>query len=253
MPFNKTAHLFQTEGAVLIPLELIADHIPLIRQQASLYESKQQKWRPWHYWELHNPWSRSATVFDSWRFLDLCEYPPLLEHISAFIGNDLILFDSQFWPDLIAHHPPEESWQSDAYRFPVRPTAGLTVCIPLYDGSNDGTQFRFLPGSHISDSSEQPVSSILLTGKNILCYDCQLQYQLIQGSKNNLPEALIIRYFPATSQYLRDESSPFHRALTDQFPLLNYAQLPLWQVAGKDQANNDFVTGFNPKPGRWVR
>ena len=28
--------------------------------------------------------------------------------------------------------------------------------------------------------------------------------------------------------------------------------MPLWLVRGEDKADNDFVTGFQPKAGRWI-
>ena len=55
--------------------------------------------RPWHYAELHNPWSRAASVYDSWGFLDLCQSRSLLGPVAELIGEDIILFDSQWLPE----------------------------------------------------------------------------------------------------------------------------------------------------------
>ena len=63
---------------------------------------------------------------------------------------------------------------------------------------------------------------------------------------------LLVRYFPADRQYSRDPSHPAHVLLTERYPWVNYRTMPLWLVAGEDRADNDFVTGFNPKAGRWT-
>ena len=55
--------------------------------------------RPWHYAELHNPWSRAGAAYDSWGFLDICQSSSLVETVAALIGTDIILFDSQWLPD----------------------------------------------------------------------------------------------------------------------------------------------------------
>ena len=81
--------------------------------------------RPWHFAELHNPWARAAACYDSWGFLDLCQSAPLLDAIAGLIGEDLILFDSQWLPDRWQPCVPE--LESDAHRFPVDPPRGVTA------------------------------------------------------------------------------------------------------------------------------
>src|SRR5580658_5865284 len=65
-------------------------------QDQSVRLAGQRVSRPWHYAELHNPWARAAALYDSWGFLDLCQSPSLLAAIAGQIGEDLILFDSQW-------------------------------------------------------------------------------------------------------------------------------------------------------------
>jgi hypothetical protein len=79
-----------------------------------------------------------------------------------------------------------------------------------------------------------------------------MPYSLHVASPSVLPNAYAARYFPASSRYVRDPATPAHRALTERYPLLNYARLPLWLVNGQDHAGNDFVTGFNARAGYWT-
>jgi hypothetical protein len=69
---------------------------------------------------------------------------------------------------------------------------------------------------------------------------------------NRHPVVYAIRYFSAHSRYERDPTSAVHRVLMERYPLINYAQMPLWLVHGQDRAGNDFVTGFNVRAGFWT-
>ncbi|MDJ0749446.1 MAG: hypothetical protein QNJ11_08165 [Woeseiaceae bacterium] len=66
-------------------------------------------------------------------------------------------------------------------------------------------------------------------------------------------QELVVRYFSASSLYLRDPQHPKQQRLMELYPWINYTTLPLWLVSGEDRAGNDFVTGFATKPGRWTR
>jgi hypothetical protein len=61
----------------------------------------------------------------------------------------------------------------------------------------------------------------------------------------------VFQYFPASSRYIRDPAHPLHQALTERQPLINHATVPLWLVSGEDRADNDFVSGFQPKAAFW--
>jgi hypothetical protein len=192
--------------------------------------------RPWHYAELHNPWARSAALYDSWGFLDLCQSPSLLEAIAGQIGEDIILFDSQWLPE--ARQPPtgEVAAESDVHRFPVDPPRGVTAFIAFTDS----------PAAIIH---QQSVSFELSCG-SVTLVDAEVPYR-VQCTPDGRPPVFAARYFPATSRYVRDPTVPLHRALTERYPLFDYARMPLWLVRGEDRAQNDFVTGFNPRAGYW--
>ena len=210
------------------------------------------KRRPWYYWELHNPWGRSAHIFDSWQFLDLLKSEEIIEWLSPFLGSDIILFESRFYPDLYESFTKGDFFHSDADYFPVEPLKGITVRISIPSQTGKGSTFQFIPGSHITDDTNGIHQSIDLEQPTILVYDSQLSYRIMPGSSDQISPGILVRYFPSDTQYIRDHAHPVHRLLTDRIPLLNYAHLPLWQVSGVDRANNDFVTGFSNKSGRWI-
>src|ERR1700680_3981736 len=68
--------------------------LEFLRQQAAKGGAAGGAVRPWHYWELHNPWSRAGTVYDSWGFLELCQAPALLDPGTALVGPVIGFFGS---------------------------------------------------------------------------------------------------------------------------------------------------------------
>lgn len=207
--------------------------------------------RPWHYAELHNPWSRAAAVYDSWGFLDICQSPALVETIGTLIGTDIILFDSQWLPDRSLSLDAEPSLESDTERFPVDPRRGLTALIVFADTRPGTVRVDYQPPDQsIADS--HVYASLEVKRGTVLFVDCRVPYRVRAESESGLPAVYGIRYFPASSRYNRDPAAPVHRKLTDRHPLFNYAQMPLWLVHGQDQVGNDFVTGFNVRAGFWT-
>ncbi len=252
----------QEQGAVSIPAAPVRDYLPFLREQAAaIYRAATQK-RPWLLWELHNPWSRSASVADSWKFLELCQSEELLEQIAPFIGEDIILFDSQFSPGAGDAGQAESSWRNDRLRCPARPLQGLVVRIPLADADADAADANAKFICRPDQSAEQAIEC---GPGNIICHSMDLDYRVVAGTEypaqapgqslNQPPQKpleYVIRYFPATSLYVRDPATKLHRQLTERYPLLNYARMPLWLVRGEDKAGNDFAAGFQPRAGRWI-
>lgn len=237
------------EVAVL-PAGPIDDHVPFLRTQAAALFNGTDKTRPWHLWELHNPWGRSARKVDSWKFLELCQSPDLLALITPFIGADIILYDSQFAPDSCAAAHSGAPWMSDRLRCPVEPLSGLVVRIPVSASIHEQTSFVYRTGGGKTGAAQ--TRRVGIRPGRVICHDIRLRYR-VQGPEDPaLPAEYVIRYFPATSRYLRDPTAKIQRQLTERYPLLNYAQLPLWLVQGEDRADNDFVTGFQLKAGRWI-
>jgi hypothetical protein len=200
--------------------------------------------RPWDYAELHNPWARSAASYDSWGFLDLCQSSALVDAIATLIGEDVILFDSQWLPDRW-HAPGRESdLESDAHRFPVDPPNGVTALIAFADAPSASIR--------IGVDDPRPCVSFDLARGTVLLVGHMTPYCLQSSLANGRPAVFAVRYFPASSRYNRDAAAPVHRALTERYPLFNYARMPLWLVRGEDRAQNDFVTGFNMRAGFWT-
>ena len=206
--------------------------------------------RPWHYAELHNPWSRAAAAFDSWGFLDICQSSTLIEKVAALIGPDIVLFDSQWLPDRWQMFDTDATLESDAHRFPVDPPSGLTVLIGVADVPRGTVRVDYW-ASHLRPAQRANASLDLEPG-TALFLDSRVPYCVRVARDSSVPSAYVVRYFPATSHYSRDPAAPVHRALTKRYPLLNYARMPLWLVHGEDRADNDFVTGFNARAGFWT-
>ena len=206
--------------------------------------------RPWHYAELHNPWSRAAAAYESWGFLDICQSSALTETIAALMGTDIILFDSQWLPDRWGSLDGGSALESDAHRFPVDPLRGLTAFICFADIQPGAVRFDYR-SCHDADYPQADDSLDLKCG-DVLFVDCGIPYRILSLPASSLPTVYAIRYFSASSRYIRDPAAPVHRALTERYPLFNYARMPLWLVHGQDQAGNDFVTGFNVRAGFWT-
>jgi hypothetical protein len=218
--------------------------LEFLRQQAAKVRAAGGAVRPWHYWELHNPWSRAGTVYDSWGFLELCQAPALLDPVTELIGPDIVLFDSGWLPD------PSSTWgagtdaadpdlSSDAVRFPVEPLGGATVLVAFAKETHTGLSVD-------SGSIQLPF------GSGVVCaLEARVAYRVCGLDEAGLPSVYVVRYFPGTARYLRDPALAVHRDLTERYPLLNYARLPLWLVRGEDRAENDFVTGFSVRAAYW--
>jgi len=222
----------------------------LDRQVASLYRAGAPV-RPWHLWELHNPWSRAATRVDSWRFLDLCQSAELLALVRALLGPDLILFDSQLLPAGTGTGKPGTGLCDESIHYPVRPLAGLSVRIAFREPPGEARRFMLEAGNdgdRGEADGERPATLPVRRG-SIICHRADVRY--MHGSAAQ-PFEYVIRYFPATSAYVRDAGDPVQQVLMEHYPLVNYARMPLWLVSGKDHASNDFATGFNVKTGRWT-
>jgi hypothetical protein len=63
---------------------------------------------------------------------------------------------------------------------------------------------------------------------------------------------LVVRYFPSSSNFVRDPRYPANWLAMEEQVLLNYTTRALWLVAGQDRAGNDFVTGFSEQIPSWA-
>jgi len=198
--------------------------------------------RPWYMWSLHNPWSLASTVVDSWSMLAICQSPPLLDAIANLIGPDIVLYDCALQPLTFAVHGVG-AWCNDTGMFPIEPVAGAVARLPLvsvagvlFHGGRQGDR-NFFRGASLD---------------RFIIHNAVLDYRYEGLMAHDSGYEFVIRYFPATSRYLRDPENPSQLDLMECFPLFNYARLPLWLVRGEDRANNDFVTGFQVKSGYWT-
>jgi hypothetical protein len=218
--------------------------LEFLRQQAAKVGAAGDAVRPWHYWELHNPWSRAGTVYDSWGFLELCQAPALLDPVTELIGPDIVLFDSGWLPDPASTRgagpdTADPELVSDAARFPVEPLGGATVLV------------AFARETHTRLSVDLGPIQLPFGSRVVCALQARVAHRVCGLDEPGLPSVYVARYFPATARYLRDPALAVHRVLTERYPLLNYARLPLWLVRGEDRAENDFVTGFSVRAAYW--
>jgi hypothetical protein len=238
---------FTGEGAVRVAVPELSCAIRFLEEQRTLLFSSGKPVRPWDIRELHNPWSRAAAGSDSWAYLELCESPALLRIVSELIGPDVILFDSELGPYSFAAESPQPEASCDKFLFPVEPPAGITVRIPFDCANGDAARFVFKP----LHAREGPAEFAMDPGMAIF-HDLRVEYRILHSKVQNMPFEYVIRYFPASSRYVRDPGDPAQHRLMERLPLFNFAKAPLWLVHGVDGANNDFVTGFRQKAGHWI-
>ncbi len=194
------------------------------------------------YWELHNPFSRSAACTDSWQLLDICQASGLVKHLSRLIGDDIVLFDSQILPNPALPGVQPDGWHNDTLHFPLDGAGGFTIRLPFGE-----------PGPRVMEcrGSDAPVVEVEYAPGEILIHSAELEYRVPTKQRRTGSE-YVVRYFSARRRYIRDRDHPAQIALTERFPWINYAKLPLWLVSGSDRADNDFVTGFSARVGRWT-
>ncbi|MEX2525064.1 MAG: hypothetical protein WD750_08910 [Gammaproteobacteria bacterium] len=167
---------------------------------------------------------------------------------AQFIGDDIILYDSQFYPDpaTIRRHDIGD-WQYDAGTCPASPHAGVVVRIIL---SDPAAQAAVL---HLQNSTADiSTTDLTLSRGMVIAHDLHRRYCYSGIQPGGPPFEYVIRYFPATSKYIRQQHSDFHKRMNVLYPLQNFSARPLWLVRGEDRADNDFVTGFMSRPGQWV-
>jgi hypothetical protein len=245
------AEAFQRTGLWRAEAPLPEDPLRFLQAESARLFGQIDVPRPWHYAELHNPWSRAAAAYDSWGFLDICQSSTLIEMITRVIGTDIVLFDSQWFPNHWESVDAEPALESDAHRFPVDPLHGLTALICFADTQPGAIRFDYRSSHQRTNYSRTGAPPNLKRG-DVVLVDCGLPYHVLSARESNLPTVYAIRYFSASSRYIRDPSARMHRALTERYPLFNYARMPLWLVNGQDRGGNDFVTGFNVRAGFWT-
>lgn len=218
------------------------------------YSKAQNANRLMHYNQLaglHNPWGKSAHLFNSWELLDICQSEEILSLVTSLIGPDVILWESAFYGYNALN--PAHSWTRHSSFSPINPMQGLTVRIAVKELSLD-----YVPGSHLSELSGlnnapplSPLSTTIRAG-SIICHDIHLAHRY-STPQNHLPcGEYVIHYMPSTSQFVRDATSPIQKQLAEKLPLVNYGKSPIWLVHGSDHSDNDFVTGFSPPTGQWT-
>ena len=158
----------------------------------------------------------------AWPFLDVCEDAAILEAVSALIGRDVVLWDSEL------------HLKADTY-------------LRFVAGGREGRYWPAMPlaGAVVLVTPRRPAAPVT-------CLDLGALAGADLSHLHTDEPLYVIRYMPASSLYVRDPRAPQNWTAMEEQPLINYTTRPLWLVRGQDRAGNDFVTGFSPVVPRWA-
>jgi len=171
---------------------------------------------------IHNPWGHCIGLTDPWSFLDLCESALVIDAAKKVIGPDVILWDSEFFPEASRYGAFAGEGREGRY-WPVTPLAGVVVLVAV---GRKPPEVRAVGLKEI--------------GPDVL------------ASFDASEPLYVVRLMPATSRFDRDPNHPANRACMEEQVLINYSNRPLWLLSGADRANNDLVSGFAPAVPVWA-
>ncbi len=175
-------------------------------------------------WGLHNPWSVAAQNLDAWAVLEICESAEILDHVARLLGPDINLLATE----VIGPRTPwisqldGRALANEAPFFPVPPGHVCACRISLTE-------------------PDQGIGLHRLTGP----VDC--------GPADGDWLHLVIYYADARVHFDRDDSHPANILRNRLRPLANMAAMPIWLVAGRDRAGNNYARGFNRPQPEWRR
>ncbi|WP_439502853.1 resolvase [Aminobacter ciceronei] len=171
---------------------------------------------------IHNPWGHCIGLTDPWSFLDLCESDVVIDAAKKVIGPDVILWDSELFPEAGRYGEFVAEGREGRY-WPVTPLAGAVVLVAV--------------GRKTPEVRAVGLEEI---GSDVL------------ASFDASEPLYVVRLMPATSRFERDPNHAANRACMEEQVLVNYSNRPLWLLSGTDRANNDLVSGFAPAVPVWA-
>ena len=250
---------YQRDGITGVTEPLTVSQIDLLKAEYQKTLDSKQKLHYNQLAGLHNPWGKSAHLFDSWALLDICQSDSVLQLVSSLIGPDIILWESAFFGYNALK--PFGSWTRHSEFSPIDPMQGVTVRIVL---DPKDSALDYIPGSHHIEPSDVGLEhtksekhgaykklSNLKTG-SVFCHDIRLIHRYSQTGVGLCRGEYVIHHMPATSLFERAPDSALQQRLSERLPLINYGKSPIWLVKGEDHSGNNFVTGFSPPVGQWT-
>jgi hypothetical protein len=163
---------------------------------------------------LHNPWRYGARQHEAWPLLELCEDANVVATLRDVIGPDIVLWDSELYATAREYRAFAAGGYEGRY-WPATPLEGAVALFAMTDEAKASV-------ARLSDCAD--AAAAIDPGAALF----------------------VARYMPATSLFDRDPRSPANQRCMEERLLFNYANRPLWLVAGQDRAGSDFVRGFAP-------
>ena len=256
---------YREDGLIVPDYRLPDELLTTLQQEVDHLIARNPGVRPEHLSGAHNPWGQSAKLVGSTVFLDLCQFPEILDMVEQLIGPDIVLWGSQLFCKP-AGKGLAVPWHQDGQYWPLDPLATVTVRVAIEDSIPENGCMRYIPGSHKSRVLERheitTASNMALKqqlpeidesqGRDVVLLAGQISIHdvyMIHGSAENRSAKrrsdYAIRYMPATTRYVRDPEFPANKMASSE---MNYINRPLWLLRGQDRAGNDYNLGHGPRP-----
>jgi len=209
-------------------------------------------------------WSDGVDAELSERWLRIAGDAAIVDRVCSVIGEDVILWGSQFFCKP-ATDGMEVPWHQDGDYWPIAPLSTTTVWLAIDDATPENGCMRYIPGSHreqkiyhhnVDDRPELVLNQVTDAASfdEALAADDELQagefslhdVYLIHGSNPNRSSrrraALVLRYMPATSLYDRNTTLGSGTAhYKTRFP-----ERPIYLVSGNAGKNQDQLLRSHP-------
>jgi ectoine hydroxylase-related dioxygenase (phytanoyl-CoA dioxygenase family) len=253
---QELAH-YRREGYVIPRWRLAPDKLAAIRAAVDKVIAENPKLRPE---DLGNP---HMLAWDGGRnpFLELARDPEILDMLEQTIGPDIALWITR----ILCKMPKtgrEVPFHQDGQYWPIRPIATCSVWLAIDHVTPENGCMRFIPRSHLreklyrhhTDGRENLVLNqtvdedeydaatavdVILEPGQVSLHDVRLIHGSAANDSNRRRAALIMRYMPATSKFLREMPEVQKNAAFD------ICAQPLFLMRGRDRAGNDYKFGHD--------
>lgn len=183
---------------------------------------------------------------------DLCSHPAILDVVSSILGNDVVLWRSQFFYKKPG--APGIPWHQDTEYWPIEPSLNISAWLAFEEVDSSNGCVQIVPGSHkklvphiqqdtghsvfqrVADPSEfdaaQAVNMVLKPGEFFVFNEKTLHYSdPIPADSNRTRMGVAIRYTTPMVQVNHHKVFPGHKSILvrgiDSFQINEYANPPV--------------------------